>query len=61
MTPAEIEHQFPAWHVWVGVGGLWYARLPKSSPPIVCRNEHPVGLYCEVAYMEAWLAPRRPV
>ena len=25
------------WHTWVGVGGVLYARLPKSSPPRVVR------------------------
>jgi hypothetical protein len=25
------------WETWVGVGGLLYARLRKSSPPIVFR------------------------
>lgn len=27
------------WHWWKGVSGLFYARRPKSSPPIVLRAE----------------------
>lgn len=23
------------WHVWQGVNGMWFARLPQSSPPVV--------------------------
>ena len=25
------------WHTWTGVGGVLYARLPKSTPPKVVR------------------------
>jgi hypothetical protein len=27
----------PGWECWTGVAGLLYARLPRSSPPIVLR------------------------
>ena len=30
--------EFPHWHVWRGVAGLFYARRPKSSPPKVVRS-----------------------
>lgn len=29
----------PGWHYWRGVSGLYYARRPRSSPPIVLRGE----------------------
>jgi hypothetical protein len=35
---------FPGWRVWEGVAGLWYARLPGSSPPLVARAASPAGL-----------------
>ena len=34
---AELERDYPGWHAWTGVSGLFYARLPKSSPPVVYR------------------------
>ena len=30
--------EFPHWHVWRGVAGLFYARRPRSSPPKVVRG-----------------------
>jgi hypothetical protein len=32
------------WHTWTGVGGVLYARLPKSSPPKVVRASSPKAL-----------------
>ena len=37
LAAAQIEADFPCWHVWRGVSGLWYARRPRSSPPVVVR------------------------
>jgi hypothetical protein len=31
--------ELAAWQFWVGVSGLFYARRPKSSPPVVLRAE----------------------
>ena len=31
--------EFPHWHVWRGVAGLFYARRPRSSPPKVVRGK----------------------
>jgi hypothetical protein len=31
-TTEDIERMFPGWHAWQGVNGLWYARLPGTSP-----------------------------
>jgi hypothetical protein len=58
VTPADIERQFPDWHAWRGVSGLWYARRPRSSPPLVCRNTSADGLRCQLIYMEGRLADR---
>jgi hypothetical protein len=42
---AALANDFPGWHVWVGVGGdLFYARRPRSSPPIVKRDKTLEGL-----------------
>jgi hypothetical protein len=32
------------WVAWRGVNGLWYARLPRSSPPLVARAATRRGL-----------------
>jgi hypothetical protein len=34
----------PGWHAWRGVNMLYYARLPKTSPPVVVRGEDPEDL-----------------
>jgi hypothetical protein len=35
---AEVERDYPGWYVWLGVlGGVIYARRPRSSPPLVVR------------------------
>lgn len=31
----DIEREFPGWHAWRGVNTRYYARLPKTSPPVV--------------------------
>ena len=36
--------EFPQWHVWRGVGGLVYARRPRTSPPVVVRGEDALDL-----------------
>ena len=36
--------EFPHWHVWRGVGGLVYARRPRTSPPVVVRGEDALDL-----------------
>jgi hypothetical protein len=38
-TLDDLQREFPYWHVWHGVNHLWYARLPKTSPPIIARGE----------------------
>lgn len=34
----------PHWHVWRGVGGLVYARRPRTSPPVVVRGKDAADL-----------------
>jgi hypothetical protein len=41
---ADVAALFPHWEVWHGVSGLFYARLPLSSPPVVVRGEDPRDL-----------------
>jgi hypothetical protein len=36
---AEIESEYPTWQVWEGVNQMFYARLIKSSPPVVITGE----------------------
>ena len=34
----EVERDYPGWQVWPAVlGGLVYARRPRTSPPLVVR------------------------
>jgi hypothetical protein len=43
-TVEDARALFPGWHCWKGVGGLFYARLPLTSPPVVARGKDPAGL-----------------
>ena len=36
-VPTALAADFPAWHFWLGVSGICYARRPMSSPPKVVR------------------------
>ena len=44
----DVTRAFPAWHVWRGISGLVYPRLPLSSPPIVVRAEDPRDLIDQI-------------
>lgn len=48
---AELAGDWPRWHFWRGVGGLWYARRLRRSPPAVLRDAEAQGL---VAKVRAW-------
>jgi hypothetical protein len=48
--------EFPHWHVWRGVGGLVYARRPRTSPPIVVRGENTEDLRTEIRRAESKMA-----
>jgi len=42
---AEVDRDYPPWHAWSGVlGGLLYARRPRTSPPLVVRSATVDGL-----------------
>jgi hypothetical protein len=45
--------EFPDWHVWRGVGGLLYARRPRTSPPVVVRAEDAVDLRDQIKRAES--------
>jgi hypothetical protein len=47
--------EFPYWHVWRGVGGLVYARRPRTSPPVVVRAEDAVGLRDQISQADGQL------
>ena len=55
---AEIEADYPGWHVWRGPGGLWYARRPMSSPPVVRRARILSVLRMRVAVKDAEIRAR---
>jgi hypothetical protein len=48
--------EFPYWHVWRGVGGLVYARRPRTSPPIVVRAEDAVDLLDQIRRVDGKMA-----
>lgn len=42
---ATVEADHPPWQAWAAViPGLYYARWPQSSPPLVVRALTPLGL-----------------
>ena len=50
---AEVDRDYPGWHAWPGVmGGLVYARRPRSSPPMVVRSATIGGLRKEIENAE---------
>ena len=51
---AEVERDYPGWHVWPGVlAGVVYARRPRSSPPLVVRAISPADLRHAIEAAEA--------
>ena len=58
---AEVERDYPGWHAWPGVlGGVVYARRPRSSPPLVVRAVSPAGLRQAIEAAETERGLRRP-
>jgi hypothetical protein len=47
-TLEDLMREFPQWHCWRGVNHLVYARMLKSSPPIVVRREDTISLRDEI-------------
>ena len=48
--------EFPCWHIWRGISGLAYARLSRSSPPIVVRAEGATELRNKIRRAESTLS-----
>lgn len=40
----DIGWDYPPWYAWAGVGGILYARRPRSSPPMIVRSSTAEGL-----------------
>ena len=53
---APYADEFPCWQAWTGVAGLLYARLPRSSPPVVVRDKDPDGVARQI---RSWYKGRR--
>ena len=50
---AAISHDLAPWHAWEGaIAGLFYARRPNSSPPMVVRSTTTDGLRREIESVE---------
>lgn len=47
-TLADLTREFPQWHCWKGVNAMFYARLLKTSPPIVVRGTDTSDLRDEI-------------
>ena len=50
---APLYGRFSRWEAWVGVGGILYARLRRSTPPVVFRAATADELAAKVAEWEA--------
>ncbi|MGP8000006.1 MAG: hypothetical protein ACLPKI_22230 [Streptosporangiaceae bacterium] len=51
-TLDTIAAEFPGWHTWRGIAGLFYASLRDASPPIVVRGEDPLDLCDQIRAVE---------
>ena len=40
--------EFPDWQAWRGVSGLYYAKRPRTSPPVIVHGEDPRDLRDEI-------------
>jgi hypothetical protein len=49
---SEIGWDYPPWYAWAGVGGILYARRPRSSPPMIVRFSTAEGLRQEIERAE---------
>ena len=50
---AAVEAEHPLWNAWAAIiPGLYYARRPMSSPPLVVRALTPAGLGPEIERAE---------
>ncbi len=54
-TAAEwlaCAREFPRWYLWRGVAGHYYARVPRTSPPMVVRAPDAASLRDEITRAE---------
>jgi hypothetical protein len=58
---ASLAREFPRWYVWQGVAGHYYARVPRTSPPLVVRALNAEDLRGEISRAElfGWPLPTR--
>jgi hypothetical protein len=58
---ASLAREFPRWYVWRGVAGHYYARVPRTSPPLVVRAQNAESLRDEIsrAELSGWPLPSR--
>jgi hypothetical protein len=49
----DMRREFPRWHCWEGIAGRLYARLRKSSPPLVVGSATTLGLRERIRDAEA--------
>ena len=49
----DVASEFPRWHCWQGISGLLYARLVRSSPPLVVRAGSPLALLTAIRAADA--------
>jgi hypothetical protein len=56
---ASLAREFPRWYVWQGVAGHYYARVPRTSPPLVVRALNAEDLRDEIsrAELSGWPLP----
>ena len=50
---APLYGRFPGWECWTGVGGMLYARLRRSTPPVVFRAPTADELAAKITQFEA--------
>jgi hypothetical protein len=55
----SLAREFPRWYAWQGVAGHYYARVPRTSPPLVVRAPNAEDLRDEITRAElfGWPLP----
>jgi hypothetical protein len=53
-----LRREHPGWDIWHGVASLCYARLRKSSPPVIVRAHNWTVLAERIRIKEAGLRGR---
>lgn len=62
LSGEDVAGEFPDWDISKVAGGLWYARLRGSGPPVMAEGEDPTDLRDEIrrklaqAEQARWLA-----